>query len=64
MNRKAGTGTEGEAKKKAEARTALLLAVIFGGLIVIMVGGMLWFDIYAEKVTEAGYKAPADAAER
>ena len=56
---------EAEARKKAEHKTALLLGVIFGGLIVAMVAGMLAFDLYGEKLDGGGtYKAPADAAER
>jgi hypothetical protein len=53
-----------ETKEKSEAKTALLLAIIFGGLVVIMIAGMLAFDIYAEKHSGGSYSAPADAADR
>jgi nitrate reductase NapE component len=53
-----------DARKKAEQKTAFRLALIFGSLIAVMIVGMLVFDVYSEKITEAGYKAPADAAER
>jgi len=56
---------EAEAKHKAEARTARLLAIIFGGLIVAMIAGMLAFDLYAEKKMDNGVtRPPADAAEK
>jgi hypothetical protein len=53
-----------EAKAAAESRTALLLGLIFGGMIVIMIAGMLAFDMYGEKHTGSAIKAPADAADR
>lgn len=53
------------AKKKAVARTAIILAVVFGGMITLMIAGMLAFDIYGEKKTEAlSSRPPTDAADR
>ena len=52
-----------EAKKKAEAKAGLILAVVLGSLIFVMIAGMLVFDIYAEKATGMGH-APVEAADR
>jgi hypothetical protein len=52
-----------EDKNKADARTAFLLAVIFGGLIVASIAGMLIFDMYGERHANV-MNAPADAADR
>lgn len=64
MSNNAEINAETEAKNRAEARTARLLAVIFGGVIVLLIGGMLAFDIYAESLHGTSRNAPADAAER
>ena len=56
--------TEVDARQKAEARTARLLALIFGGVIVLLIGGMFVFDLYAESLQGHLRNTPADAAER
>lgn len=63
MDKHPPTPEEIAARKKAEAKNTLLIAIILGGLIVVMIAGMLAFDIYAEKQTGQG-SAPAEAAER
>lgn len=55
---------DAEAKQKAEARTARLLALIFGGMIVAMIGGMFALEIYGENQQGQSHNAPADAADR
>jgi hypothetical protein len=64
MDTKSTKSTDAEAKKKAEARAAIILGIIVGGIILLAIAGMLAFDIYAEKHTGATYQAPADAADR
>jgi len=53
-----------DSETKAEARTARLLALIFGGLIVLLIAVMAGIDIYADNLQEHSHGAPADAAER
>ena len=50
MEERSEANSESEAKKRAEAKTALLLAVIFGGLIAVLIAGMMAIDIYAEQL--------------
>ncbi len=64
MNTGTGTGNESETTRKAEARTTLLIALIFGGLIIALIVGMAAFDLYAEKLQGASHRAPVDAADR
>lgn len=63
MDKKSAALPQAGAKEKAEARTAFLLAVIFGGLIVAAIGGMLVFDMYGEQQAKI-MNAPAEAAHR
>lgn len=62
MEKKSEPDAEGEAKKRAEARTAMLVGIIFGGLVLVMIVGMLLFDMYAEKHQPGGSDMPANSA--
>lgn len=62
MDRKSETDTQAEAKKRAEARRTLLVAVILGGIIVALIAGMMAIDIYAERL-EASTSKVHDAAD-
>lgn len=63
MDKKLAARTEAETRKKSEARAGLILAVVFGGMVVLMIAGMIAFDIYGEK--QAGrMNAPAASAGR
>jgi hypothetical protein len=62
MDQKSETSAEAAARKKAEARAARILAVIFGLLMIAMIGGMLVFDIYTENLHGSPAKV-RDAAE-
>ena len=53
-----------DSEEKAEARTARLLALIFGGLIVLLIAIMMGIDIYADNLQGQSHEAPADAAGR
>ena len=59
MDKDPETNADEAAKKKAEARSALLVGLIFGGLIVVLIAGMLAFSIYTER-REGG--TPPDSA--
>jgi cell division septal protein FtsQ len=62
MNKQSETAAEAEARRKAEARTARILAVVFGLLMIVMIGGMLVFDMYTENLHGSTAKV-RDAAE-
>jgi len=49
MDKKTETAAEAAAREKAEARTGRLVGLVFGGVIVALIAGMLAIDIYAEK---------------
>lgn len=51
-------------EERARARTARLLALIFGGLIVVLIAIMMGIDLYAENLEQHGHDAPSDAAVR
>ncbi len=61
MNKVPYASSQAEAKSKAKAKTAILLAVIFGGLVVASIAGMLLFDAYGERQART-MGASADAA--
>lgn len=58
------TAAQARERKRKEAKAARLLAIIFGVMMVLMVGGMLVFDIYSERAIGNTQNAPADAAGR
>ena len=62
MNKNSEPNPETNAKERAEAKTARLLALIFGGLIVALIAGMAAIDIYSEKL-QGGSSSVHDAAE-
>ena len=57
--------TDLDAQKKAEARTALIVGIVFSVVIGVMILSMLAFDIYGEnkEQTQSHASQPADAAE-
>jgi len=63
MDKKLAMDSDAAARKRAEAKAARLLAIIFGGFIIAAIIGMMVFDSYGEKVSGA-MNAPADAADR
>ena len=62
MDRKSESGDESAAKKRADARAALLVRVIFGGVIVVLIAVMAAISVYGERQT-GGAAAPVDAAD-
>jgi len=64
MIQKPQDALEREARQRAEQRMARILGIIFGGMIVLMIGGMLVFDVYSENAIGNAHNAPADAADR
>jgi len=63
MDKKSETTSEADARERAEAKTARLLALIFGGLIVALIAGMAAIDIYSERL-QGGPSSIHDAAEQ
>ena len=53
-----------DSERRAEARTARRLALIFGALIVLLIAAMAGIDIYADNLQEHNHDVPADAAGR
>ena len=62
MNKQSESDSEAQAKEESEAKTARLLALIFGGLIVALIAGMAAIDIYSDKLQGAS-SSVHDAAE-
>jgi len=63
MNIESKDQSDADLQKRAEEKSALILGLVFGGMIMAMIAGMMAFEMYAEKITEST-TAPADAADR
>ena len=63
MDKRSESTANAEAREKAEAKMARLLALIFGSVIVVLIAGMAAIDIYAEKL-QGSQTNVHDAAEQ
>lgn len=62
MDKKSETSTASEPKKQADAKSALVVRLIFGGVIVALIAVMAAISVYGERQT-GGAAAPVDAAD-